>query len=156
MKYVTRMTAIAALAILAACGGQPNTAPRPSGGGDAMGGANSSRSAVDTFLSTIRGGDLQALALIWGTAEGPARDQGMGREELEQRELIMIWCINHDNATVGGELPYGETGRAYQVTLHRGARSRTTTMYTIPSSNGRWYVENVDLDPALRDFCRER
>lgn len=156
MKYVTRMAAIAALAVITACGGQPDSAPRPSGGGNALGGATSSRSAVDTFLATIRTGDLQALALIWGTSAGPARDQGMGREELEQRELIMIWCINHDSATVGGELPHGETGRAYQVTLNRGQRSRTTTVYTVPGPGGRWYVENVDLDPALRDYCRER
>ncbi|HLV25557.1 MAG TPA: hypothetical protein VKZ41_04560 [Gemmatimonadales bacterium] len=155
MKLATRMAAVAALLVFAACGGgQPDTAPRPGGSGAA--GASSSRSAVDTFLSTIKAGDLQALALIWGTAEGPARDAGFGREELEQRELIMVWCMNHDAATVHGELPHGERGRAYRVDLTRGQRTRTTTMYTVPGPGGRWYVENVDLDPALRDFCRER
>src|SRR5690606_5130283 len=148
------MAAVAALTLLAACGGgQPDTAPRPSGN---AGGAADSRSAVDTFLSTIQSGDLQALALIWGTADGPARDAGFGREELEQRELIMIWCMNHDSARVGGELPHGENGRAYRVDLVRGQRTRTTTVYTVPGPGGRWYVENADLDPALRDFCRER
>ncbi len=156
MKLVKHMAAAAALVLLAACGGgQPETAPRPGGGGGA-GGAADSRSAVETFLSTVRAGDLQALALIWGTAEGPARDAGFGREELEQRELIMIWCMNHDSAQIGGELPHGERGRAYRVDLTRGQRTRTTTMYTVPGPGGRWYVENVDLDPALRDFCRER
>lgn len=150
------MAAAAALVLLAACGGgQPETAPRPGAEGGA-GGAADSRSAVETFLSTIRAGDLQALALIWGTAEGPARDAGFGREELEQRELIMIWCMKHDSAQIGSELPHGERGRAYRVELTRGQRTRTTTMYTVPGPRGRWYVENVDLDPALRDFCRER
>lgn len=157
MKLVKRLAAVAALAMVAACGGpQPETAPAPRAGGTAAGGAASGRAAVDTFLATIRAGDLQALALIWGTSSGPARDAGFGREELEQRELIMIWCMDHDTAQVIGELPHGERGRAYQVELTRDSRTRTTTMYTVPGPGGRWYVENVDLDPNLRDFCRER
>lgn len=153
MKLLSR-AAVALLLATAACRSAPEAGPVPAAAGAP--GASGPLQAVETFLSTVNQGDLQALGLVWGTAEGPARDAGFPREELEQRELIMIWCLKHDDYRIVDQLPHGEKGRAYRVDVVRGQESRTTTFYAIPGPRGRWYVENVELDPALRDFCRQR
>lgn len=154
MKPFLRALVLGA-AVLTACRTSPEPAPMPAGGGGAVGAA-SPRAAVDAFLGTVNTGDLQALSLIWGNADGPVRNSGIGREELERRELIIIWCTRNDSHRIVDELPHGERGRAFQVALTRGAKTLTTQMYTVPGPGGRWFVENVDMDPALRDFCRER
>ncbi|MDQ3950773.1 MAG: hypothetical protein M3282_10550, partial [Gemmatimonadota bacterium] len=76
-----------ALVLVAACHGaghQPTTAVRSAGApfGNASGGATSARAAVAGFLAAARNEDLQAMALVWGTPAGPARNN-IAREELE-------------------------------------------------------------------------
>ena len=139
-----------AASFVAACG------PRPARTGSAPQsiGASSPRAAVDRFLAAVRAQDLQAMSIIWGTANGPARDQ-MPQDQLEKRELIMQCYLLHDQSRVVRDQP-GATGkREFLVELTKGPLVRTTTFYAVEGPDDRWFVENVDLEP-VKDLCRSQ
>jgi hypothetical protein len=136
-------------ALLAACGPRAvDTSPSP----DQTVGASTPRAAVDRFLGAVRAQDLQAMSVIWGTANGPARDQ-MTQDVLEKRELIMQCYLLHDQARVIREQPDEGGRRDFVVELTKGALVRTTTFHAVLGPRDRWYIENVDLDP-IKDLCR--
>ena len=140
---------ILALALMgaAACASAP---PGPSGSGLSTG-ARTSVAAVERFFAAVRAQDLQAMGQVWGTTRGPARDN-MPRAELEKREVILQCYFNYDTFRVLGESPISEIRRAVRVELVRGGRVREPTIYTVQASDGRWFVENLDM-AAVKDFC---
>jgi hypothetical protein len=148
-----------ALVLAAACRGatpQPHSAVHPAGArfGSSVGGATSARAAVASFLATARNEDLQAMALIWGTAAGPARNT-IPQEELEKRELIMMCFLRHDRHQIVSDA--GSTGgqRRIEAELQQGTLTRTTAFTVVPSADGRWYVQSFDME-ALRDLCAKK
>ena len=114
--------------------------------------ASGPKPALDAFLSAIRAQDLQALAVAWGDKAGPVRDTKVfSREEMEQRELILIRCFKHDRARVLGEsqAPGGE--RRFEVELVRGTVTRVADFFTVQGPD-RWYVRSANMD-AVKDLC---
>lgn len=114
--------------------------------------ASGPKPALDAFLSAIRAQDLQALAVAWGDKAGPVRDSKVfTREEMEQRELILIRCFKHDRARVLGEsqAPGGE--RRFEVELVRGTVTRVADFLTVQGPD-RWYVRTANMD-AVKDLC---
>ena len=114
--------------------------------------ASGAKPALDAFLSAIRAQDLQALAVAWGDKAGPVRDTKVfTREEMEQRELILIRCFKHDRARVLGEMqaPGGE--RRFEVELVRGTVTRVADFLTVQGPD-RWYVRTANMD-AVKDLC---
>ena len=110
------------------------------------------RPALDAFLAAIRAQDLQALATAWGDKNGPVRDSKLfAREEMEQRELILIRCFKHDRARVVGESPAADGERAFQVELVRGTVTRVTDFFTVKGPD-RWYVRSGNMD-AVKELC---
>lgn len=110
------------------------------------------RPALDAFLSAIRAQDLQALANAWGDKNGPVRDTKVfSREEMEQRELILIRCFKHDRARVLNESPAADNERTFQVELVRGTVTRVTDFFTAKGPD-RWYVRSANMDP-VKDLC---
>jgi hypothetical protein len=110
------------------------------------------RPALDAFLSAIRAQDLQALANAWGDKNGPVRDSKVfAREEMEQRELILIRCFKHDRARVLHEAPAADNERVFQVELVRGTVTRVTDFFTAKGPD-RWYVRSADMVP-VKDLC---
>jgi hypothetical protein len=136
-------------ASFAACGPRAvNTSTSP----DQTVGASTPRGAVDRFLAAVRAQDLQAMSVIWGTANGPARDQ-MTQDVLEKRELIMQCYMLHDQARIVRESPDVEGRHDFVVELTKGGLVRTTTFHAVRGPRDRWYIENVELEP-LADLCR--
>lgn len=114
--------------------------------------ASGPKPALDAFLSAIRAQDLQALAVAWGDKAGPVRDSKVfTREEMEQRELILIRCFKHDRARVLDEsqAPGGE--RRFEVELVRGTVTRVADFLTVQGPD-RWYVRTANMD-AVKDLC---
>ena len=110
------------------------------------------RPALDAFLSAIRAQDLQALAVAWGDKNGPVRDSKVfARDEMEQRELILIRCFKHDRARVISEAPAADGQRDFQVELVRGTVTRVTDFFTVKGPD-RWYVRSGNMD-AVKDLC---
>jgi hypothetical protein len=148
-----------ALVLVAAChsgAGRPEQAIRPAGApfASGSGGAATARGAIAGFLAAARNEDLQAMASLWGTATGPARNT-IPRDELEKRELIMMCYLRHDRYSLVSE--GGSTGgqRRIEVELERGMLIRRAAFMVVPGSDSRWYVQSFDMD-ALRDFCAKR
>lgn len=137
------------LLVLTLAGCQP---PAASGrGGSQLTGAVTPQLAVEQFLNAARAQDLQAMSVVWGTANGPARDR-MDRTELEKREVILQCYFTSDRFRILNGMPAQDGRQAFRVELTRGARTRTPTIYTVRGPSSRWYVENLDM-AAVRDFC---
>lgn len=151
---------LATTATACASGGRtPDTMARgtstgPAALSGAMSGAASAREAIETFMRAVRAQDLQTMAATWGTARGPARDQ-LDRDQLEKR-LIIIQCkLDHEQWGFAEDRARLLAGgkQDFQVRVRQKGATAVTSFTTIQATDGRWYVEIVDLDP-LREFCR--
>jgi hypothetical protein len=132
------------LLLMAACTTRTTVSPPVTVGA----GTTGPRPALDAFLAAIRAKDLQALGAVWGDKDGAIRDtKRITREEVEQRELILMCYFNHDAYKVRGE-------RVMSVTLTRGTLSRTTNFYLV-NGGERWYVRSADMEP-VRDLCSKK
>jgi hypothetical protein len=159
IEPVMKKLSIALVLVVAACqsaGPKPTPAVRPAGApfGTASGGATSARAAVAAFLGAARNEDLQAMALAWGTAAGPARNT-IPREELEKRELIMMCFLRHDRYRLVSDAESTGGQRRIEAELEQGMVIRTTAFTVVPAPDGRWYVQSFDME-AMRDFCAKR
>jgi hypothetical protein len=148
-----------ALVLVAACHSaprQPAASVFPAGApfASGSGGATSARAAVASFLAAARNEDLQAMAVIWGTAAGPARNT-IPREELEKRELIMMCFLRHDRHQLISDAGSTAGQRRIEVQLEQGTLTRTTAFTVVPAPDGRWYVQSFDME-AVRDLCAQR
>jgi hypothetical protein len=130
-----------------------NTAPTPAPvAGNSAAGAASPRLAIDAFLGAVRAQDLQAMSGVWGDKNGPVRDtKAFSREEMEQRELILIRCLKHDSFRVLGDSPALDGERLMRVELVRGTVAKSTD-FSLARGGDRWYVRTVALDP-VKDLC---
>ena len=128
----------------------PATAPSPSASVPASvnaPGAGSPRLAVDAFLKAVRAQDLQALSAIWGNKEGPVRSsKTMTREEVEQREIVLIRCFRNESLRVLSESPAADSERLLEVELVQGT-SRSVSKFFTAKGGDRWYVRSADMDP---------
>jgi hypothetical protein len=115
-------------------------------------GAASSQQAVMQFLDAARAQDIQAMSVVWGDAEAPARAR-MQRQELERRLIIIARTLCHDSASIAAPTP-GEGGRlVHKAEVTKGSRTATVAFTTARNRrSGQWFVEDIDLRP-VRDFC---
>lgn len=111
------------------------------------------RPALDAFLSAVRAQDLQAMSLAWGDKEGPVRDnKKLARDEVEQRELIMMCYFKHDRYRVLSEQQAAGGERIMEVELSRGTLSRRTNFF-LANGGDRWYVRTAEMEP-VKDLCQ--
>jgi len=136
---------LGALLVTAAC----RTTPRGS-----QTGAADPRAAVERFMGAVRAQDLQGLSAVWGTTNGPARDQ-IDRAELERRELLMMCYLTHDRYRVLGDQQAAGGARPVRVELTRGTLTKATNFTVVRGPSDRWYVQDVDLT-QMQEFCNRR
>lgn len=132
------------LVALTAC---PKQQSRP------MTGASTPRGAVEQFMLAVRAQDLQAISTVWGNSKGPARDQGMTRAELEQRELLMICFFNHDSYRITGYTEVSTKKAFVGVELKKGDLTRSTEFTVERGPSSRWYASVEDIT-SVKDLCR--
>ncbi|MGI8510696.1 MAG: hypothetical protein ACR2MQ_15410 [Gemmatimonadaceae bacterium] len=142
-----KLLLVLALVGVSAC--QPT--PPSTRASDTAPGAPTPEAAVQRFFNAARAQDLQAMSNVWGTSQGPAREN-MDRGELEKREVILQCYFNNDTYRILGVSPTAEGRRTVRVELARNGKTRTPTVYTVLGPSSRWYVENLDI-AAVRDFC---
>jgi hypothetical protein len=117
-------------------------------------GAVGPRQAVERFLGGAKSQDLQEMAVAWGTAKGPAKDQ-FERPELEKRLIVMQGCYDSDKHRILDDLP-GESGkRVLRVELTKGSVTKTPRFTTVKGPSERWYVEDADF-AAVTALCRAK
>jgi len=148
-----------ALLVLSACTHATTTTTTDAGGvrtttnNSQLVGGPSPRGAVEQFLAAVNAQDLQAMSVVFGTSNGPSRDN-MDRTELDKRLIILQCYFYHDKSRILGESP-GEGGqRIVNVELTRGRLTRAPRFYAIKGPNERWFVVNMEI-AAVREFCRE-
>ena len=113
------------------------------------------RPALAEFLASVRAQDLQAMSGAWGDRDGAVRDnKKMSRQEMEQRELLLMCYFRHDKYRVLGDSPGQDDERVLSVELTKGTLTRTTNFYMTRGSE-RWYVRSADIEP-VRDLCTDR
>ncbi|MGH7617191.1 MAG: hypothetical protein ACREPM_08195 [Gemmatimonadaceae bacterium] len=129
------------------------TGPSPVASG-AQTGAADAVSAVRAFLAAAKEPDLQAMSVLFGDDRGPARE-GLPRDELEKRELIMVRCLRHDTYDIAADAPAPGGARALVVKLSYKDVSRSSNFEVVMGPSNRWYVQKFDL-VALNDICAVR
>lgn len=131
-----------------------SASPPPSGSAAAsnLPGAAGPRQAVERFLGAANNQDLQEMAIAWGTAKGPARDQ-FERTELEKRLIVMQTCYDTDKHRIVDEVPADNGKRILRVELTKGAVTKTPRFTTVKGPSDRWYVEDADF-AAVTALCR--
>jgi hypothetical protein len=158
IEPVMKKLSIALLLVAACHGGAAKSTPavRPAGApfASGSGGATSGRAAVVAFLAAARNEELQAMAAVWGTAAGPARNT-IPRDELEKRELIMMCFLRHDRYSLVSDTEFTGGQRRVEVELEQGMLVRRTSFTVVPGADKRWYVQSFDME-AVRDFCSKR
>ena len=113
------------------------------------------RPALAEFLLSVRSQDLQAMSGAWGDKDGAVRDnRKMSREEMEQRELLLMCYFRHDTYRVLGDSPGTDGERILSVELTKGTLTRTTNFY-LARGRERWFVRSADIEP-VRDLCTDR
>jgi hypothetical protein len=113
------------------------------------------RPALAEFLASVRSQDLQAMSGAWGDKDGAVRDnKKMSRQEMEQRELLLMCYFKHDSYRVLGDSPGPEAERVLSVELTKGTLKRTTNFYLVRGGD-RWFVRSADIEP-VRDLCGDR
>ena len=116
-------------------------------------GAPTPRGAVEQFMLAVRAQDLQAISTVWGNSKGPARDQGMTRAELEQRELLMVCFFGHDTYKITGYTEVNTKKAFIGVELKKGDLTRSTEFTVEKGPSSRWYASVEDVT-SVKDLCR--
>jgi hypothetical protein len=134
---------IVSLLVLAACHSAPAPAPSPAAGSNLTGAADP-QAAVRAYLRAVEQQDLQAMGSVWGGPDGPARDL-LSREELFQREMVMICTLKHDRYDIVGDAPTSGSARSIVVNMITRGENKARTFDVVPGPAGRWYVRSVDV-----------
>src|SRR5687768_858398 len=103
------------------------------------------RDALVRFLQAAKVQDVQAMANVWGASRGPARSF-MSADELQMRVIYMMRCLRHDSHSTLSETPAVGDKRLFSVQLKYGPTTAVTDFTTTPGPEGRFYVENSNLE----------
>ena len=143
--------ALVGLLVVAACARPVSvgTAANP----NAPGGATA-REAVQKFMAAAKAQDLQAMSSVWGTREGPVRST-MERQELEQREIILLCYLKHDRYRIVSESPATNGERVFDVETTYKDLTRSANFFATPGPAGRWYLRTFENE-KLTDICQRR
>ena len=108
--------------------------------------------AVAMLMTAAKTEDLQAVGAVWGDTEGLTRDK-WPRSEFEMRAFYIVKCLRNDRHTILSEGPAPSGRRIANVQVNKATLTRTTNFRMVRGPNGRWFVENVELEP-LTHICQ--
>ncbi|HMC54319.1 MAG TPA: hypothetical protein VKH19_04045 [Gemmatimonadaceae bacterium] len=114
-------------------------------------GGSNPRDAIAKFMASAKAQDLQAMSLAWGSPQGPIRET-RSREEIEQREVILMCHLKHDSYRVVNEAPAVKDERQLNVEVKYRDLTKVAPFFVGQGPSQRWYVFRFDLDP-LREIC---
>jgi hypothetical protein len=115
-------------------------------------GAASATDALAAMMAAVKAEDLQAFGAVWGTKDGPAREQ-WSRSEFEMRAYYNMKCLRNDSYSIlSTENPVGG-GKVMITQIKKGQVVAVTKFTAVPTSSGRWFVSNFDAIP-LTKICQ--
>ncbi len=125
------------LALLAACGGSTRT--------DTIGPADSARESVNEFMQAVADSNLAKMAMLWGTAKGPA---GVTHEpaDYERRIVVIHSFLRGSEHTISNDYPaQSRDARTVEVRLRRAGCEFTLPVTVVRTGQYGWLVSNLDL-----------
>jgi hypothetical protein len=134
---------VTAAALSGAC---TTTTSSPSAGGDALA-AVAPALSVERFLQAVNAKDLDAMARLFGTPDGPIRGE---RTEIEIRMDAIARILEHQDYRIVRESD--APGREVQtrrvgVDLTIGGEVvRDVAFHVVQTREGRWMVQEIDLE----------
>jgi hypothetical protein len=129
--------------------------PEPSSTVDnATTGAADPRLAVRAFLDAGKAQDLQAMSLVWGSVNGPARNT-IPRDDLEKREIVLMCFLRHESDSIGTQSGVAGGKLSFPVVMTRANITRATAATVVLGANNRYYVETIELRP-IEAFCQHQ
>jgi hypothetical protein len=115
-------------------------------------GAATPRAALTQFLAAAKAQDVQALARIWGSAEGPIIAT-LPRDQVEQRAVVLFCYLQHDSMTITRELAASGGERLVTAELKYKTVTRSADFMTIRGKpNNLWYLRTFE-PTMLNDIC---
>ena len=137
---MTKQRWLGTVLLLAACGG--------GGGAEAVKPASSARGAVQSFMQAVADSNVEKMALLWGTATGPAAKTNQP-PDWERRVAIMQAYLRNQSFRIMSDSPEtDENRRAIQVEIRRETCTWTVPFVAVKSRDGSWLVNQVDLAAA--------
>lgn len=99
-------------------------------------------------MQAVADSNLDKMALLWGTANGPASKTGQP-PDWERRIAIMQAYLRNDSFRIISDVPEAaENRRAQQVEIKRKTCTWTVPFVTIKARDGSWLVTQIDLAAA--------
>ena len=136
---MTKSAGFVAVLLLAACSGGAGPAPaKPS---------TSATGTVEGFMQAVADSNLAKMAMLWGTAKGPAA-QTNDPPDWERRIAIIRSYLRNEAFRIGSDTPDGEAHHAVQVELRRETCTWIVPFSVIKLADGTWIVNQVDLAAA--------
>lgn len=143
MRVVTfshRHLVILALATTVACGRRANIAPSPA----------SPDQTVEQFLSAVNAANLDQMAMLWGSENGPEGvTRTMPEESRLQRLTIMQRMLRSDNHMITATDATDPARRILTVALTQGTRRFAVPFTLVPTRAGGWLINDIGLDAAM-------
>jgi hypothetical protein len=138
---VTTQRWLGSVLLLAACGGgtsaQNPTQP-----------VSTASEAVRGFMQAVADSNLDKMASLWGTANGPASKTNVP-PDYRRRIAVMQAYLRNGSFRITSDQPQAtENRRAIQVELKRDTCTWSVPFVAIKTVNGTWLVNQVDLAAA--------
>lgn len=136
-----RTIAVAALGLILGCGGQhPAAAPSPA----------TPEATIELFLDAANANDLDRMATLWGTEQGPsATTNKPPLAERNQRLAIIQRLLRSDShrlASTENTVPSAPV-RSYEIT--QGTRRFVVPFTCVTSRYGGWVIKEIGLEAAM-------
>lgn len=105
---------------------------------------------VEQFLTAANAKDLNRMASLFGTKDGPV-NQKWDKQELEQRMFLFANVLKHDDYKIEGEaLVPGRSNEATQLNISLINREQKVTVpFILVRSKNNWLIEEFGIEKIL-------
>jgi hypothetical protein len=137
---VTKQWCLGTVLLLVACGG--------GGGAPAVKPATSANGAVQSFMQAVADSNVEIMASLWGTVNGPA-SKTKQPPDWQRRVAIMQAYLRNQAFRITSDQPEaGPDRRALQVEIKRDTCTWSVPFVAVKTREGAWLVTQVDLAAA--------
>ena len=127
--------------LLAACGGGTSAQNQAQP-------ASSASGAVRGFMQAVADSNLDKMASLWGTANGPAAKTNVPPDYRRRIAVMQAYLRNRSFRITSDQPQTTENRRAIQVELKRDTCTWSVPFVAIKTADGTWLVTQVDLAAA--------
>lgn len=137
---MTKQRWLGTVLLLAACSG--------GGGAQAVKPATSANEAVRSFMQAVADSNVEKMASLWGTANGPASKTKQPPDWQRRVAVMQAYLRNQSFRITSDEPETDQNRRALQVEIKRDTCTWSVPFVAVKSRDGAWLVTQVDLAAA--------